>query len=365
MAINDLTDTKTLSYLLKYDTVYGRYSKEVAHDEHHLIVDGKEIKAFAEKDPSKLPWKDLDIDVVLECTGVFLTEEKANLHIDGGAKRVIISAPNKGGNINTYVLGVNDAKYGSNELILDNASCTTNCVAPVAAIMHAVFGIEKAMMTTIHAYTADQALVDGPHKDLRRGRSAAQNIVPTTTGAAIATTQTIPELKGLFDGLAIRVPVACGSLTDFTFLLKKKTTKDEVNKILKAASKNPLYKGVIEVTEEDLVSSDFIGNPASAIVDLPFTQVVDGDMVKVLVWYDNEWGYSHRLAEMAGMVGQARKGGLGRHLGRRERWGQWSLVALPRPGSRSAPQYVRCLLVRRRERRIVEIVVDPKSGIGA
>ena len=267
VAINDLTDTKTLSYLLKYDTVYGRYSKEVAHDEHHLIVDGKEIKAFAEKDPSKLPWKDLDIDVVLECTGVFLTEEKANLHIDGGAKRVIISAPNKGGNINTYVLGVNDAKYGSNELILDNASCTTNCVAPVAAIMHAVFGIEKAMMTTIHAYTADQALVDGPHKDLRRGRSAAQNIVPTTTGAAIATTQTIPELKGLFDGLAIRVPVACGSLTDFTFH-QKGGYRGGYQQTFKEAKKNPLYSHVLDITEDPIVSSDIVGSPYSSIVDL-------------------------------------------------------------------------------------------------
>lgn len=307
VAINDLTDTKTLSYLLKYDTVYGRYSKEVSHDEHHLIVDGKEIKAFAEKDPSKLPWKDLDIDVVLECTGVFLTEEKAKLHIDGGAKRVIISAPNKGGNINTYVLGVNDAKYGSNELILDNASCTTNCVAPVAAIMHAVFGIEKAMMTTIHAYTADQVLVDGPHKDLRRGRSAAQNIVPTTTGAAIATTHTIPELKGLFDGLAIRVPVACGSLTDFTFLLKKTVTVEDINKAFKEAKKNPLYSHVIDITEEPIVSSDIVGSPYSSIVDLSLTKVVDGNLVKVIAWYDNEWGYSNRLVEMAIEVGKRLK----------------------------------------------------------
>ena len=307
VAINDLTDTKTLSYLLKYDTVYGRYSKEVAHDEHHLIVDGKEIKAFAEKDPSKLPWKDLDIDVVLECTGVFLTEEKANLHIDGGAKRVIISAPNKGGNINTYVLGVNDAKYGSNELILDNASCTTNCVAPVAAIMHAVFGSEQAMMTTIHAYTADQALVDGPHKDLRRGRSAAQNIVPTTTGAAIATTQTIPELKGLFDGLAIRVPVACGSLTDFTFLLKKAVTVEDINKAFKEAKKNPLYSHVLDITEDPIVSSDIVGSPYSSIVDLSLTKVVDGNLVKVIAWYDNEWGYSNRLVEMAIEVGKRLK----------------------------------------------------------
>lgn len=307
VGINDLTDTKTLAYLLRYDTVYGRYSKEVSYDETHLIVDGKEIPTFAEKDPSKLPWKDLDVDVVLECTGVFLTEDKAKLHIDGGAKRVIISAPNKGGNINTYVLGVNDAKYGNQELILDNASCTTNCIAPVAAIMHAVFGIEKAMMTTIHAYTADQVLVDGPHKDLRRGRSAAQNIVPTTTGAAIATTEAIPELKGLFDGLSIRVPVPVGSLSDFTFLLKKDVTVEQINAAFVEAKKNPLYSHIMDVTTEPIVSSDIVGSPFSTIVDLSLTKVVDGNMVKVIAWYDNEWGYSNRLVEMAIEVGKRLK----------------------------------------------------------
>ncbi len=307
VAINDLTDTKTLAYLLKYDTVYGRYSHEVGHDANHVIVDGKAIPSFAEKDPSKLPWGKMDVDVVLECTGVFLTEEKAKLHLDGGAKRVIISAPNKGGNIKTYVLGVNDAKYGSGEAILDNASCTTNCIAPVAAIMHAAFGIEKAMMTTIHAYTADQVLVDGPHKDLRRGRSAAQNIVPTTTGAAIATTETIPELKGLFDGLSIRVPVSVGSLSDFTFLLKKNVTVDAINEEFKKAKKNPLYSHILDITEEPLVSSDIIGSPFSCIVDLSLTKVVDGNMVKVIAWYDNEWGYSNRLVEMAIEVGKRLK----------------------------------------------------------
>lgn len=307
VAINDLTDTKTLAYLLKYDTVYGRYSHEVSHDGNHVIVDGKAIPSFAEKDPSKLPWGKMDVDVVLECTGVFLTEEKAKLHLDGGAKRVIISAPNKGGNIKTYVLGVNDAKYNSSETILDNASCTTNCIAPVAAIMHAAFGVEKAMMTTIHAYTADQVLVDGPHKDLRRGRSAAQNIVPTTTGAAIATTETIPELKGLFDGLSIRVPVSVGSLSDFTFLLKKNVTVDEINETFKKAKKNPLYSHIMDVTEEPIVSSDIIGSPFSSIVDLSLTKVVDGNMVKVVAWYDNEWGYSNRLVEMAIEVGKRLK----------------------------------------------------------
>lgn len=307
VAVNDLTDTKTLAYLLKYDTVYGRYNHEVSHDESHLIVDGKTIPSFAEKDPTKLPWGKMDVDVVLECTGVFLTEEKAKMHIDAGAKRVIISAPNKGGNINTYVLGVNDAKYGSNELILDNASCTTNCIAPVAAIMHANFGVEKAMMTTIHAYTADQVLVDGPHRDLRRGRSAAQNIIPTTTGAAIATTQTIPELKGLFDGLSIRVPVAVGSLSDFTFLLKKDVSVEEINEAFKKAKQNPLYAHILDITEEPIVSSDIIGSPYSTIVDLSLTKVVDGNLVKVIAWYDNEWGYSNRLVEMAVEVGKRLK----------------------------------------------------------
>jgi glyceraldehyde 3-phosphate dehydrogenase len=307
VAINDLTDTKTLAYLLRYDTVYGRYGKEVTQDTNHLVVDGKEIKTFAEKDPSKLPWKKLDIDVVLECTGVFLTEDKAKLHVDAGAKRVIISAPNKGGNVNTYVLGVNAAGYGNNELILDNASCTTNCISPVAAIMHAAFGVQKAMMTTIHAYTADQVLVDGPHKDLRRGRSAAQNIVPTTTGAAVATTETIPELKGLFDGLAIRVPVACGSLSDITFLLKKDATVEEINNAFKAAKKNPLYSHILDVTEDPIVSSDIVGSPFSSIVDLSLTKVVDGNLAKVIAWYDNEWGYSNRLVEMALEVGKRLK----------------------------------------------------------
>lgn len=307
VAINDLTDTKTLAYLLKYDTVYGRFAHEVGHDANHVIVDDKAIPAFAEKDPSKLPWGKMDVDVVLECTGVFLTEDKAKLHLDGGAKRVIISAPNKGGNINTYVLGVNDSKYGSSETIIDNASCTTNCIAPVAAILHSAFGIQKAMMTTIHAYTADQVLVDGPHKDLRRGRSAAQNIVPTTTGAAIATTETIPELKGLFDGLSIRVPVPVGSLSDFTLLLAKDVTVDEVNAAFKKAKQNPLYSHIMDVSEEPLVSSDIIGSPFSTIVDLSLTKVVDGNMVKVIAWYDNEWGYSNRLVEMAIEVGKRLK----------------------------------------------------------
>lgn len=309
VAVNDLTDAKTLAHLLKHDSTYHEWPKNVSHDEKNLIVEGKKIPVLAEKDPTKLPWKQMKVDVVLECTGRFTSEEGASQHLTAGAKRVIISAPAKGGNVPTHVIGVNVGAGSPRPVakIINNASCTTNCIAPVAAIIHAAFGIKKAMMTTIHSYTADQVLQDGPHKDLRRARSAAQNIVPTTTGAAVATAEVIPELKGLFDGISIRVPTPCVSLSDCTFLLKKKTTKDEVNKVLKNAAKNPAWKGIVEVTEEPLVSSDFIGNPASAICDLPFTQVVDGDMVKVLAWYDNEWAYSVRLAELAVMVGQALK----------------------------------------------------------
>lgn len=308
VAVNDLTDAKTLAHLLKHDSTYHAWGVKVSHDEKHLIVDGTKIPVFAEKDPKMLPWGKMKVDVVLECTGRFTNEEGAGQHIVAGAKRVIISAPAKGGNVPTHVIGVNEAniKHQASSII-NNASCTTNCIAPIAAIMHAAFGVKKAMMTTIHSYTADQVLQDGPHKDLRRARTAGQNIIPTTTGAAIATAEVIPELKGLFDGISIRVPTPCVSLSDFTFLLKKKTTKEAVNTVLKKASKHPLYAGIVEVTEDELVSSDFIGNPASAIVDLPFTQVVDGDMVKILAWYDNEWGYSCRLAELAVMVGKAAK----------------------------------------------------------
>jgi len=307
VAINDLTDAKTLAHLLKHDSTYRTWDKKVSYDAKNLIVEGKKIPVVAEKDPTKLPWAAMKVDVVLECTGRFTDEEGASQHITAGAKRVIISAPAKGGNVPTHVIGVNEKGAGKNAKVINNASCTTNCIAPVAAIMHSAFGVKKAMMTTIHSYTADQVLQDGPHKDLRRARSAGQNIIPTTTGAAIATTEVIPELKGLFDGVSIRVPTPCVSLSDFTFLLKKKTSVEEVNAILKKAAKSPLYKGVLAVTEEELVSSDFIGNSYSSIVDLPCTQVVDGDMVKVLAWYDNEWGYSHRLAEIAVMVAKNAK----------------------------------------------------------
>jgi len=304
VAVNDLTDTKTLAHLLKYDTTYGKYDREVGYDAENLIVNGKKIRVYAEKDPSQLPWKRHKIDVVLECTGIFRDEAKAGMHLTAGAKHVIISAPAKGGNIPTHVIGVNE-KGKWDKKITNNASCTTNCIAPVAAIINDTFGVKRALMTTIHGYTADQNLQDGPHKDLRRARAAACNMVPTTTGAATATAEVIPELKGLFDGLSIRVPVPVVSIADFTFLLKRKTTKEEVNAVFKKAAKSARFQGVLDVTEEPLVSSDFIKNSYSSIVDLSLTNVVGGDFLKVIAWYDNEWGYSMRLADMAAMIGKS------------------------------------------------------------
>lgn len=297
VAINDLTDAKTLAHLIQYDTVYGKYPKKVSAGEKSINIDGKEYPIFAEPDPTKLPWKELNIDVVLECTGRFIKDGKARAHIEAGAKKVIISAPAKGGDVSTFLLGVNEDKY-SNQDVVSNASCTTNCIAPVAQIIHSNFGVEKAMMTTIHSYTADQNIQDGPHKDLRRARAAAQNIVPTTTGAAIATAEVIPELQGLFDGLAVRVPTINGSLSDFTFLLKKDTTVEEINNVLTKTSQEDRYKNILEVTNDPIVSSDIIGNPKSSIVDLSLTKVVGGNLIKIVVWYDNEWGYSNRLVEM-------------------------------------------------------------------
>lgn len=312
------------AHLVNYDTMYRKFEfnvqaeelkkPEEATDEDPLIgnimISEKNVKVpiLAQKDPSKIPWGKYGVDVVIEATGKFTDEEGAKKHAAGGAKRVVISAPAKGGNVGTYVIGVNEVK-GSPEVI-SNASCTTNCVAPVAAVMHSAFGIEKAMMTTIHSYTDDQNLQDGSHKDLRRARAAAVNIVPTSTGAAIATTETIPELKGIFDGIALRVPVVTGSLTDFTFLLKKKTTKEEVNNAFITAVENPIYKGILAVSEEELVSSDIIGRSESAIVDLPLTQVVDGNLVKIFAWYDNEWGYANRLIEQVIRVGRSISGNI-------------------------------------------------------
>lgn len=308
VAVNDLTDAETLAHLLKYDTVFRVWNHKVKAKGDTIYVDGKPVRVLAEKTPSALPWKDLKIDVVLECTGRFTNKEDAGKHISAGARKVIVSAPVKGGEVPTYVLGVNDAQYKNEELI-NNASCTTNCISPVAAVMHETFGVHKALMTTIHAVTAEQNLVDAPPPglkkgDLRRSRTAYQNIIPTTTGAAIATTETIPELKGLFDGLAIRVPVPDVSLTDFVFLLKKKTTVDAINAEFVRASKTPRFRGILGTTSEPLVSSDFIGSTYSAVVDLSLTKVIDGDFVKAIAWYDNEWGYSCRLVEMTILVGK-------------------------------------------------------------
>ncbi|MFA6105433.1 MAG: type I glyceraldehyde-3-phosphate dehydrogenase [Patescibacteria group bacterium] len=299
VAINDLTDTRTLAHLLKYDTAYGTWPVEVSFDEVNLIIGTKKIPVFSEKDPLALPWKKNKVDVVLECTGRFTTKEAAEAHITAGAKKVIISAPAKGG-VPTYVCSVNSDKLKNEKAeIINNASCTTNCIAPVMAILQEHFGIDKAMMTTVHGYTADQNLQDGPHRDLRRARAAAANIVPTTTGAAIAVAEAIPELQGIFDGVAIRVPVPTVSLSDITAVLMKEVTIEDVNDVFIKASKEDRFKGILAVTREPLVSSDFIGNTNSAIVDLSLTNVVAGTMVKVVAWYDNESGYSNRLIEMA------------------------------------------------------------------
>lgn len=311
VAVNDLTDAPTLAHLLQYDTVFGRWSGTATAQGGALVVDGKKIQVVAEKDPALLPWRKLKIDVVLECTGRYTKDGAARAHITAGAKRVIVSAPTKGGEVKTFVLGVNDAAY-KGEDVINNASCTTNCVSPVTRVIQEAFGIERAALTTIHAMTAEQNLVDGPPPglkggDLRRARAASFNMVPTTTGAAIATTEAIPSLKGKFDGLAIRVPVMDVSLSDFVFVVKKSVTAKQVNAAFQKAAKNPLYRGVLGVTEEPLVSSDFIKNEHSAVVDLSLTTVIDGTLVKVIAWYDNEWGYSCRLAEMAVEVGKRLK----------------------------------------------------------
>ncbi|MFA6526739.1 MAG: type I glyceraldehyde-3-phosphate dehydrogenase [Candidatus Buchananbacteria bacterium] len=302
VAINDLTDTKTLAYLLKYDTVYGRYNRKVTYDAGNIIVDGKKIPVFAEKDPSKLPWKKIGVDVVLECTGVFEKKADLDMHLKAGAKKVVLSAPAKD-EVLTLVFGTQFTKNNiGKEKVIANASCTTNCIAPVMQVLQNAFGVDKSILNTIHAYTATQKIVDGPDsKDVRRGRAGASNMVPSTTGAAKATSLVIPELKGNFDGISIRVPVICGSLSDITAVLKIDTTVEEVNEAFRKATKHPLFKKVLAVADGDdeLVSSDIIGTTESAIVDLKFTRVVGGNLVKVLAWYDNEWGYTNRLIEMA------------------------------------------------------------------
>jgi len=307
VAINDLTDTKTLAHLLKYDSSYGTYQHEVGYDETGITVDGQHIKVLSEKDPGLLPWRDLGVDVVIESTGFFTDPAAARAHIDkAGAKRVVISAPAKGEGSDTIVLGVNEDKLsqeGASD-ILNNASCTTNCITPVMAVLESNFGIEKAMMTTIHSYTADQRLQDAPHKDLRRARAAAENIVPTSTGASIAAGQALPAVAGVFGGLSLRVPTPVVSLSDFVVVTKRDVTVEEVNDAFRKAADEPFYQGILAVTELELVSSDFKGNSHSAIVDLPLTNVVGGNLVKVVAWYDNEWGYSNRLVELVADAGR-------------------------------------------------------------
>ncbi len=298
VAINDLVDTKALAHLLKYDSTYGTFPEEVGYDDSNIIVNGHKYRVCAESDPAKLPWRELGVDVVIECTGRFVDPAKARAHIEAGAKRVVLSAPAKGQGATTIVLGVNDSDIANAGEIVSNASCTTNCIAPVMSVLENNFGVEKAMMTTVHSYTADQRLVDAPHRDERRMRSAAQNIVPTTTGASIAATKTIPSLKDKFGGLSLRVPTPVASIADITALVKRNVTKDEINTVFRNAANEDYYRGILDATDEKLVSSDFIGNPCSSIVDLSLTDVVAGNLIKVVAWYDNEWGYSNRLVEL-------------------------------------------------------------------
>jgi len=302
VAINDLTDTKTLAHLLKHDSTYGTYHYDVSYDENSIFVAGKQIRVLAERDPALLPWGEFGIDVVIEATGFFVQPEKARAHINAGAKKVVISAPAKGEGAKFIVLGVNEHELTREDDIISNASCTTNCIAPVMAVLEREFGIEKSLMTTIHSYTASQRILDAPAKDLREARSAAENIVPTTTGAAIATAKVIPSLEGKFDGLSVRVPTAVVSLSDITAVLKRNTTKEEINEVFKRAAADPFYQGILAVTDEPLVSMDFKGNSHSSIVDLSLTNVVDGNLIKVVAWYDNEWGYSNRLVEIVADV---------------------------------------------------------------
>lgn len=299
VAINDLTDTKTLAHLLKHDSNYGEYEHQVSHTDDSIVVDGKAVKVLAEKEPANLPWDDLGVEVVIESTGFFVDPAKARAHIDpAGAKKVIISAPAKGDGADTIVLGVNDDKIKSATDVVSNASCTTNCITPVMAVLESHFGIDKAMMTTVHSYTASQKLQDAPAKDLREARSAAENIVPTTTGASIAAAKALPALENRFGGLSVRVPTPVVSMSDFVVVLKRDVTVEEVNETFRAAAKEPFYQGILAVTEEELVSCDFKGNSHSCIVDLPLTSVIGGNMLKVVAWYDNEWGYSNRLVEL-------------------------------------------------------------------
>ncbi|ADJ44593.1 glyceraldehyde 3-phosphate dehydrogenase [Amycolatopsis mediterranei S699] len=300
VAFNDLGDVATMAHLLKYDSILGRFPGEVSVSDEGIVVDGKTIKALAERDPANLPWGELGVDVVLESTGFFTNADAAKAHIAGGAKKVIISAPAKGEDL-TVVLGVNDDKYDGSQVIISNASCTTNCLGPLAKVLNDAFGIEQGLMTTVHAYTQDQNLQDAPHKDLRRARAAALNVVPTSTGAAKAIGLVLPELQGKLDGYALRVPIPTGSATDLTVTLTKAATVEEINAAYKAAADGPLA-GILRYSDDPIVSSDIVTDPASCIYDAPLTKVI-GNQVKVVGWYDNEWGYSNRLADLVKLVG--------------------------------------------------------------
>ena len=302
VAINDLTDTDMLAHLFKYDSSQGEYAGEVSVDGETILIDGKEIKSFAERDPSKLPWASMNVDVVLECTGIFRTYDSAHAHIDAGAKRVVISAPGKGDGIQTIVLGVNDDELDANSLIFSNASCTTNCLAPVVKVLDELGGIVSAGMTTIHGYTGDQNIQDGPHSDWRRARAAAINMIPTSTGAATAVGKVYPAVQGKIFAMAIRVPVVTGSIVDFTCVLDRTVTRDEINASFKKASETDL-KGILQYSEGELVSTDIIGNPYSSIFNAKLTSI-HGNQVKVIAWYDNEAGYSARLADMCSRVSE-------------------------------------------------------------
>ncbi len=310
VAINDLGELKVLAHLFEFDSVYGNYEGDVAIDEQAktLTVNKQVIKFYSEADPTKLPWGELAVDVVLECTGVFTTTEKAQAHLKAGAKRVVISAPAKDDQTPTFVLGVNEKSLSADNEIVSNASCTTNCIAPIMSVLSKAFGVKKALMTTVHAVTATQNTLDAPARDLRMSRASGINIIPTTTGASRAVGKVAPELAGKFEGLSIRVPVPVVSLADFAIVLEQDVTVEEVNNALIEATKQPYYQGIIAVTDRELVSSDFIGHPASAIVDLQLTNVVGGDLVKVVAWYDNEWGYSNRLVELASDLGKKLRG---------------------------------------------------------
>ena len=300
VAVNDPGETATLAHLLKYDTVYGKFTLPVEVEGDNLVVDGVKIPTSHDRNPENLPWQELGVEVVLECTGAFKTYDEVAGHIRAGAKKVIISAPAKDEKIKTFLFGTNHKDYNGEDVV-SMGSCTTNCISPVMKVMNDKFGVEKSLMTTIHAYTSTQNLVDNKHKDLRRARAAAQNIIPTSTGAAIVTTKIIPDLVGNFDGMALRVPTATGSISDMVIITKKDTSVEEVNLALTDASQNE-YKGIMDVTEEPLVSSDFIGNSYCSIVDLSLTKVIGGNMVKIISWYDNEWGYSSKLVDMVKLV---------------------------------------------------------------